>query len=267
MAKTSSDGETSIVPCECKIKQDREFLYKQILADSGISIHSYLYLNFENKESWIKPVLFDSQVFDFSKLEKYYQTYLSMSNTKLVAFQHFFEWYLKYNPAERVSNFLIDNSQVPSLDPKYRYIINFLAMISVKRLIPVKMLDYTQFKTLVMEKKFDFESTFSDYKIVFLTFFWDATMLKDMQYPIVYEAISKNIDKLLRKENMMLITTLYGPISKIRRSEGNDLLKDENVLRRCNDLLNLVLNNSKTSMIRIKTSKSEKEIQEEMLNA
>lgn len=248
------NGEYTIVPCECKIRQDKEYLYQQYKIESGITTYKLGTYSFDNKDQWINKILDDKDL-GRTGYTNLYKNNLESTSTKLISLIDLFKWIGSFDPDISTTNFFISNyKDSTSENPGYNFVQNFIAHSLIKRLIKTRYLTYTELKNLLLDKKMDINSIIKDYQVILITQLFSDEMIKDMDLIFVFEKIQRFFNYLYQESGIRIIasSSRYGGLLR-----ENGLVKLPvsmnlpNSRYRCNILLDIILNNSYTSVFNV----------------
>lgn len=204
-------GEVVLVPCDCKKEYDYDFLFNKIKKDSLLSEISIGTHNYDNPDGWFKYIVRDD-----INYEKIYESFFKNYPTKLIRPYKFFEWLFskdlyKSNVNVTVFNFRLHDGLSPSdYDRKmlvYNFILNYSVYSVATRLIPTKILTFTEVSSKLMDKDFKnyLNELIDDYPIIFLPGFISKSVLDSLDNKFKFDRLMLFIHTLLSSDSSVVI--------------------------------------------------------------
>lgn len=247
MKKTLPSGEEVITPCTCKLEQDREHLYKRITNESSIQMYGYDGWKYENKDKWLPTVVAKCESLPVSAFESLHNLFLSTTSTKFTAFPKFLKWVGEANPEQSHKNFYLDNEK--GSNERFKYFLNFITFVMVSRLVSVKYLEYSELKSVVMDKERNFYEFIDPFSVIVLPDLFSDDFLSNSENQYVADRISRFFKHVYSRTDLCVITSGRRSIRQIRTLD--DYASKPVVRERAQVLFNTILNNSTVVCCRI----------------
>lgn len=247
LKKILPTGEEVITPCSCKMEQDRNHLYRRIEANATIQMYGFGGWKYENKDKWLPAVVAKCESLPVTAFESLHNLFLSTTSTKFTGFSKFLKWIGEANPEQKSKNFYIDNDK--GSNDRFKYFVNFIAYVLVNRLVPVKYLEYSELKSVMMDKDRNFYEFIEPYSVIIIPELFSDDFLAGSENQYVYDRVSRFFKHLYSKEDISVITSGRRSIRQIRTL---DEYASKPVIReRTQAIFNTILNNSNVVCCRI----------------
>lgn len=251
LKKTLESGEEVVVPCSCKIEQDRDHLYKQINQAATIQMYGLGSRRYENKDKWLPAIIEKSENLPITAYEAMHANYLSTTSTRFSTFGNFLKWVGESDPAYKPKHFYLDNDR--GTNDLFKYFVNFIAYVFVHRLIPVKYLDYSELKSIVMDKDRNFYEILEPFSVVIIPDVFSEEFLNSLENQYVFDKVSRLIKYIYSKDELSVIVSGSRNIATIRSM--SDYAHKPVIFERTQFLLNTLLNNSNVVCCRVPEDK------------
>lgn len=247
LTKTLASGEEVITPCPCKLDQDRAHLYKQINQGATIQMYGYKGWKYENKAEWLPGIAERSESLPINAFESLHRDCLSTTSTRFTGFSKFLKWVGEVDPNLNPRNFYLDNQR--GSNQRFLYFLNFVAYVLVKRLIPVKYLDYSELKSLVLDKDKNFYEVLSPYSVVIIPELFSDDFLTSIENTFVFDKVNRLFKYLYSSGEVSVIVAGSKGVREIRTLAVAQ--NKPTVFERSQALFNTILNNSNVVCCRI----------------
>jgi hypothetical protein len=243
-------GEEILTVCECKLKYDSKFIYNNLVKESNIQYTTYLDYDLNNSEKFIKTLL-DGQL-SIKVYEAIYFNFLKTTSTKLVSIPEYLKFIGESDLLHNKINFSIFNNF--GWNDGLNFFSNFTLNILLKRLIPAKILSFSELQAIFMDiKKYDIEKFSQGFDVIILTKLFCDEMIESLKHDFKYERLNKFLFELFNTTECSIYTVSDKYINNLRDLSLNPKLNPDKVLSsRVNTVLDLILNKSKTVITQLK---------------
>lgn len=243
-------GEEVLTACECKLKYDSKFIYNNLVKESNIQYTTYMDYDLNNTEKFIQTLL-DDQL-SVKVYEAIYSNFLKTTSTRLVSIPQYLKFIGESDLLHTKVNFAIFNNS--GWNNGVNFFSQFTLNILLKRLIPAKVLSFTELQSIFMDiKKYDIEKFSKDYNVIILTKMFCDEMLESIKHDFKYERLNKFLFELFNTTECSIYIVSDKYVNNIRDLSLNPKLNPDKVLStRVNTVLDLILNKSKTVITQLK---------------
>lgn len=242
LQKVIAPGEVTLIPCECKVKQDSKYIHDRLLLESNITMLDHAGKSFGNYKEWMGQYNTQEKLVVYESIHK---NFLTGTASKIAIPQQFHYWVTQENikqTSNRYSVFFIMGKEEQS------FYMNFIGYLLVKRLIPTRVISFDELIPMIMDpKKLDVAEIFKDHDVVLLTHMFSDDMIATLKIDFKYERICNFLYQVYNSEVVPIIFS-ESYINSIRNIDKT--IKEKVIVQRVNSILNIILNKADTVIIR-----------------
>ncbi|MEO0074875.1 MAG: hypothetical protein ABIK31_02060 [candidate division WOR-3 bacterium] len=205
-------GEFALTPCECKIKQDKELIYRDFFSHSGVKIMTYVstqdnkVLTFDNSHEWFNDIHIPLRPELYTQI--YANNFANTSTKIMLPIQFHYEIGNKDFREHKESYILFEHLQ------KYRYkkifnefYINFLGDLLLRRLYKVKLIPFHMLLSKILDyNKSNFFQEIDDFSILLFSEFFSDDMMAAIKSDYKFDRIVQFLYTLF---GMKKYTTIF----------------------------------------------------------